>query len=330
MSSSVEKGSDTQSLLTGQNMVYAGIAWSVLSLLFFLLFSITAPGEENPFWYMIGTYILETLPFLVAAVLCYRNWRSPQIASGRNVWLAIGLGMIAWFIANWVFGWWELYWGLEPDVSPADLFYLAFYVCLSWGMVLAILPRRLNLERWQWLTVAAIAAVGITLAVLLLLATPDTSTEANVAAPSPTTEQAASEAKSSAATKAAVPDESNNRQPPEWVTSIQTTLEPLSRPLNFFYIVGDVFLLIIASTLLLAFWGGRFVQSWRMIAAATLSLYIADMWSKYAEAAKVRYESGSLLEVFFVFSAVLFTIGAALEFDVSKSTRRGSRRRAKE
>jgi hypothetical protein len=67
-----------------------------------------------------------------------------------------------------------------------------------------------------------------------------------------------------------------------------------------------------------------------MIAAATFSLYIADMWSKYAEAAKVRYESGSLLEVFFVFSAVLFTIGAALEFDVSKSTRRGSRRRAKE
>jgi hypothetical protein len=243
-------------------------------------------------------------------------------------------------------GWWELYWGLEPDVSPADLFYLAFYVSLSWGMVLAILPRRLNLERWQWATVAVIAVVGITFAVLLLLATPEASNAANIAAPSPTTVQVASgvaspqtsaspkaptvKAQSEATATLTVPDDLDKHQPPDWVMSIQEVLKPLSRPLNFFYIVGDVFLLIIASTLLLAFWGGRFVQSWRMIAAATISLYIADMWSKYAEAVQVRYESGDLLEVFFVFSAVLFCIGAPLEYDISKSGRRGARRQAKE
>ncbi|MFB8788658.1 MAG: hypothetical protein U7123_07350 [Potamolinea sp.] len=79
MSSSVEKPSGTQSLLTGQNVVYAGIAWAILSLLFFLLFSI---GEERPLWYSIGTYVLELFPFIAAALLCYRNWRSQNIASG--------------------------------------------------------------------------------------------------------------------------------------------------------------------------------------------------------------------------------------------------------
>lgn len=65
-----------------------------------------------------------------------------------------------------------------------------------------------------------------------------------------------------------------------------------------------------------------------MIAAATLSLYIADMWFKYAGTGTIEYESGGLLEVFYVFSGVLFGIGAALEYDVSSRSRRGARRRA--
>ncbi len=351
MSSSVEKSTITQSPLTGQNIVYGGIAWSVVAVLFFLLFSINAPDEDRPLWYMLGTYILESLPFLGAAFLCYRNWRSPQIASGRNVWLGIGLGMLVWFMGNFIFGWWELYWGLDPDVSPADLFYLAFYVFLSWGMVLAVLPRRLNLEGWQWGTVAVIAVAGIALAVLVLFATPANSNGADDAASLPATEQAESSAASpqaSASSKASLvkasatlakanpeatatvpeePEESNKKQPPAWVMSIQEALQPLSRPVNFFYIVGDVFLLIIASTLLLAFWGGRFAQSWRMIAAATFCLYIVDMWFKYIDATAIDYKSGSLPEVLYVFSGVLFGVGAALEYDVSSRSRRSTRKR---
>lgn len=341
-SSSVEKekSSPPQAPLSAQNVVYGGIAWAVISLLFFLLFSITAPGEESPLWYLIGTYILETLPFLVAAILCYRNWRSPNIASGRNVWLGIGLGMISWFIANLIFGVWELLFGLNPDVSPADLFYFTFYIFLSWGMVLAVLPRRLNLEVWQWITVAAIAAVGIALAVWVLLATPHVaSEEANLVNPAP--EQVASPTETSSQraatqrnpsslgkTSTTDPEQEDQTNAPVWAQSLGEQLSPLSRPINFFYIVGDVFLLIIASTLLLAFWGGRFAQSWRVIAAATLSLYIADMWFKYEDATAIKYESGSLLEVFFVFSGVLFAIGAALEYDVSSRSRRSTRKRA--
>lgn len=331
MSSSVEKPSETPSLLTGQNVVYAGIAWAVTSLLFFLLFSVSSPGEVRPLWYMIGTYLLELLPFLAAACLCYRNWRSPNIASGRNVWLGIGLGMICYFIGGLIFGLWELYWGLNADVSPADLFYLLVYAFVGWGMVLAILPRRLNLETWQWLTVAAIAILGVALAVWVYIITPDNSTKADVTASTTNTEQTTASKSTTAATTIAPAvkdgeDTKKEKDVPAWAMAVEEVLNPLAVPVNLSYIIGDVFLLIIAATLLLAFWGGRFVQSWRMIAAATISLYIADMWTKYA-AGDPQYESGGLLDVFYVFSGVLFAIGAALEFDISIRSRRGGRKR---
>lgn len=342
MSASADKPSGFQSLLSGQNIVYIGVGWAVFSLLFFLLFSINVPGEDSPFWYLMGTYILETLPFLGAALLCYRNWQSPQIASGRNVWLGIGLGMLSYFIGNLLFGWWEVYWGLDPDVSPADLFYIAFYISLGWGMTLAVLPRRLNLEKWQWVTVAGVGAIGTIFAAWLFFSTPAISETAQVDASAPSTTQVSPSAspivKASPTQAAPAPistgetttaaDLDGERQPPGFILNLENILSPLARPINFLYILGDIFLLIIASTLLLAFWGGRFAQSWRMIAAAAFSLYIADMWFKYIEARAVEYESGGLLEVFFVFSGVLFAIGAALEYDVSSRSRRGVRKRA--
>lgn len=276
MSRTTDKASSIQSPLTGKKVVYGGVAWAVLSLLFFMLFSARAPGTERPYWYLVSTYVLESIPFLVAALLCYRNWHSPSIMSGRNVWLGIGLGMLCFFIADFLFGWWELYWKLNPDVSPADLFYMACYVFLSWGMVLAVLPRRLNLETWQWVTVAVIAAVGIALALWVTMAAPDTAKDASeTASPSVTnsaslgvassptgTSSTAPAVNSSASAKATSTEasEDDNKQVPSWVKSLQDTLDPLSSPVNLFYIIGDVILLIIASTLLLAFWGGRFLN----------------------------------------------------------------------
>jgi hypothetical protein len=252
--------------------------------------------------------------------------------------------MLFYFIANLIFGVWELYFGLDPDVSPADFFYVISYICIGWGMILAVLPRRLNLEWKQWVTVGLIAALGIALAVWVLLA-PPVAGESQGNSGLPTTQPATAiespllfasisppiavnPTEAAGTAEAEVPEAANL---PSWVISLDNALSPLSKTLNFVYIVFDVFLLIIASTLLLAFWGGRFAQSWRMIAAATFSLYIADMGFKaYDALAKARgqeYESGGLLDVFFIFSAVLFAIGAALEYDVSSRSRRGSRRR---
>ncbi|MGC1246614.1 MAG: hypothetical protein WA865_10430 [Spirulinaceae cyanobacterium] len=310
--------------------------------MFFLLFSTPVPDQDSPFWYLFGTYILECIPFLAATILCFRNWRSPQIASGRNVWLGIGLAMACYLVGNLLFGWWELRWNLDPDVSPADLFYIAFYIFISWGMILAVLPRRLNLERWQWLTVAGIAVVGIAFATLITLAAPAEAIEvhgwsakatqqflvqAQQPAPSPSISPTTPTTPPSP-TPVLDEEAESESSAPVWVQSLNDSLEKLSRPVNLFYIVADVFLLIVATTLLLAFWGGRFSQSWRTIAAATLALYIADMWFKYT-ATLPDYESGSLLEVFYIFSAVLFAIGAALEYDISSRSRRGGRGRRK-
>ncbi len=304
MSSSVDKSTGAKKLFSGQNITYLGMVWGVFSLFLFLLFSITAPEENSPVWYVISTYILELVPFLCAGFLCYRNFRSPQIASGRKVWLGIGLGMLCFFLGGIVFGIWEVYFGLEPDVSPADLFYMAFYLFIGWGMFLAVLPRRLNLESWQWIVIFLIAVAGIAFAAWIVL---------GVGGVEVAFEEEAVESISTL---------------PAWVTSTDELLSQFADPVNIFYIAADVGLLIIASTLLLAFWGGRFSQSWRMIAAATFAQYIADMWSQYAYTFIENYESGDLLEVFYVFSGILFAIGAALEYEISTSRpSRGRRRR---
>lgn len=338
MTSSSEKSS-THPLLSAQTVVVLGIVWAVLALLFFLLFSIPLSSDEGlPEWYTLGTYVFELVAYLGAAIICLRNWRSPQMVSGRNVWLGLGLGMLCYFVAGVIFGIWELYFNLDPDVSPADALYIASYIALIWGMVLAVTSKRLNLDVWQWGVLAGIAALGIVIAIWI--AAPQ-EWRANLGlAPSPkpnqeitSTSKVSEGAKAPALGQGTKDEETTDEaeeesNAPAWVLALNKKLEPFSYPVNLFYIVGDVFLLIIATALLLAFWGGRFSQSWRMIAAATFSLYIADMYFKWRDTqAEGDYQSGNLPEVFFVFSAILFGIGAVLEFDISTRSRQSRRSR---
>ncbi|NJK68792.1 MAG: hypothetical protein HC789_05230 [Microcoleus sp. CSU_2_2] len=349
MSSTSEKSSTSSSLLSAQNLVIVGIVWAVMALLFFLLFSVPLSKEEGlPLWYSLGTYVFECGAYLGAALVCFRNWKSPHMVSGRNVWLGIGLGMLFYFIAGVLFGIWELYFGIDPDVSPADAFYLGSYVVLIGGMVIAVTSKRLNLEIWQWGLLSGIAAFGIVVAIWV--AAPDSwrvqlglapaATQEVVTETAPATKsiptapaldnssKSKAKAQDSSAAKSAPAEEAEETQAPEWVAALDKQLSPYGYAINLFYIVGDVFLLIIATALLLAFWGGRFSQSWRMIAAATFSLYVADMYFKWRDTqAEGSYQSGSLLEVFFVFSAVLFGIGAILEHDISTRSRQSRRGR---
>ncbi|ALF51685.1 hypothetical protein ACX27_00605 [Nostoc piscinale CENA21] len=280
MSSSYNNSLRSKSIFSNRNILLAGIAWGVAALLYFLLFSAKIPGangvESRTEWYVIGTNIFEALAYLGAGILCLRNWRSPQIVSSRNVWLAIAIGMLSYFLGGIFFGYTEIILKEEPDVSIGDVFFVLTYISLGVGMILAVASRRINLEKWQWLIVAAIGIFGSLVA--------------------------------------------------WWISMQQTTpTELLAAILNWFYIVSDVLLLIIATTLLLAFWGGRVAQSWRMIAAAAFSLYIADMWFKFAQGP--NYQSGDILEVFWVFSGVLFGMGAVLEHDASLSRTRRERGR---
>lgn len=273
----------------------ASIAWGVLALLYFLLFSAKIPGadgtQSRAAWYVIGTNIFEALAYLSAGILCLRNWRSPQIVSGPNVWLAIGIGMLSYFLGGIFFGYTEIVLKEKPIVSLGDVFFVVTYLFLGVGMILAVASSRLNLEKWQWMIVSAIGAFGSAFAWLI--------------SQQPQGADKVSE------------------QVPLWAENIAPILSTI-------YIVSDVLLLIIATMLLLAFWGGRVSLSWRMIAAAAFSLYIADMWFQYATNWIPNYQSGEILEVFWVMSGVLFGMGAALEYDASKvrSRRVGGRKRA--
>ena len=286
-------------------IVLFAIAWAVISLLFFLLFSVSPTDEGRPYWYSITTYVLESGAFLGAGILCLRNWRSPQIVSGRSVWLALGLGMFSFFIGNLFLGYWEIVLQKEPDVSPGDFFYILMYLFVGAGMFLAVLSRRLTLSIAQWATIAGIGLLGSAVVYFLY------------AAPEETGAEAAAEAESVAEVVV-----------PAWALAVEAQLAPLADIFALLYVVGDILLVIMATTLLLAFWGGRFSLSWRFIAAAAFCFYIADVWFGWAIRYIPSYQTGALPEVFWIFSAVLFAIGAALEYDLSTKSRRSSRRRA--
>jgi hypothetical protein len=113
---------------------------------------------------------------------------------------------------------------------------------------------------------------------------------------------------------------------PPLILQIDGMLEPLVDAVGLLYLIGDIVLLVIAGTLLVAFWGGRYSQSWKLIAIAAFCLYIADMFFAYAINTDT-YVEGSLWEVFWTFSAIFFGLGAVVEHAVSVNSRRSPRRR---
>ncbi len=366
--------------LSVQTLVLAAVGWGIISLLFFLLFSVPLPGEGRPEWYNISTYVLENVAFLGATLLCFRNWRSSQIVSGRTVWLLLGLGMLSYFIGNCILAYWELGLGKEPDVSPADLFFLLTYLFMGIGMLMAVLSRRLNLSILQWAIVGGIGLAGVAIAYFTVIGVPEEASnpvpasnleyaqvsEVRIASSRPIPQLFAQEEAPPAAETPADPapveeapapapvDETPAPTPeptdppaaetpapvapeevpaevdtaPGWAIALEEQLAPFGDIVLWLYIIGDILLLIMATTLLLAFWGGRFSLSWRFIAASAFFFYIADIWFNYATSYIENYQTGALPEVCWIFSGLLVSIGAALEYDLSTTrSRRGSRRR---
>jgi hypothetical protein len=323
--------------------------WGFLAFLFFLLFSTPDPSSGYPEWYSWGTAVFELVAFFSASLLCFRNGFSAYIASSRLVWIFLGLGMAFYFVGTIFFTYWENVLKRNVDISPGDLFFIVTYLCLSVAMLLAVINRRLNLEPLQWVIVAIISAVGVSIAyglqsepappaanlfgmepAMAAVRPFDRPILAQAAKPSPAIPKPGTSKKTIAPSTKATPAKPEAEEPPApgWVLSIENALAPLKKGLNLFYVVMDLFLLVISTILLLAFWGGKLAQSWQMIAAATFCLYIADVWFKYATTHIPNYESGSLPEVGWVLCGVLFGMGAILEYSLSQSRRTSSRRRA--
>jgi len=93
------------------------------------------------------------------------------------------------------------------------------------------------------------------------------------------------------------------------------TFEPsLSLPTTLFYIVGCLALII--ATMLLAFWGGRFAQSWRMIAAAVFS-YTLQICGYNTPKHIEKIPKWSTARGILGLQWVLFAIRAAVEYEIS-------------
>jgi hypothetical protein len=331
--SSLDK-SELKNWLSGEYIIYWGVIWATIALVLYLNFSVIDASATHPAWFILVTTGLEEIGLLVSGCLCLRNYRSEYISSGRAVWLLFAIAMFAFFVGNFWFSLWEMLWRLDPAASAGNPFFVLFYLILIAGVRLAILDRDVRLVRQQWVAVVGVAAIGLTMgcwlttlsarAVIAPTIAPivkiqdratDRSIDRTISAPKIPTQ-----------TTSQNTDESSQR-PPEWVLAIDRAMQPLVTTFNLFYVLCDLILLTFATILFLGFWGGQLGLPWRMTAQAVLCFYIADTWFAYANDRMQGYESGSIMEVFWIFGIVQFGIAAALEFDNSLRARRLARRR---
>ena len=269
-----------------QYVIFGSIIWAILALLYYLFLGLPTDNSDGtfvrPYWYRIGIYIFQTLPIAATGFLCLRNCFNPKMISNRLVWLGIGIGVISWGIGNLIFAYTELILKQPPFPSLADVFFVITYVFLSLGMAMSVINRRLSLSVRQWLIVAIISILAITLAGFVTFVA------------------------------------GKNGQPIEL---------DLATGLFITYALGDILLVVVAAILLQAFRGGKYASAWQLLGIGGVSMYIADLGFNYlnniATEAK-PYQSGELVEVFWILAFLLFGMAAAADLDISlrASTRR--------
>ncbi len=325
---------DVQTWLRGEYVTYGGIIWAILSAVLYLNFSVVDAHNARPIWFILATTGLEEIGLLISGYLCWRNWQSPDIPSGRAVWLLFAIAIFAFFGGNLWFCLWEVRWGLDPAASAGNPFFVLFYLMLIAGMRWAILDRDVQLARPQWAIVIGVAAVGLTMGCWLTTISARAITVPPTTAAVAITQDVVDSPGTAEISVPILPPQSIIKSssiapehPPEWVLAIDRSMHPLVTTFNLFYVLCDLVLLIFSTILFLGFWGGQMGLPWRMVAQAVLCFYIADTWFAYANDRVQGYESGSIMEVFWIFGIVQFGIAAALEFDNSIRARRLARRR---
>jgi hypothetical protein len=292
-------------------IVAIALFWGMLAFYLALAFGSPLAEQTVPKWYLIVACILEQGAFLGAAWLCLRNWRYPQLVSDRRIWLFLGLGASLYCIGNFCFFYWEVVLERSPEVTLGDPFYVVAYPSLLTGMLFAVSSRGLYLKAWQWVVIAIVTGIAIALA--WLVTHPPSPTLSSVGLMKANTKSYEIASVGTAFLAVA--------KPPTWVVAVEKSLEPLLGILSLIYLINDVLLLVIAAVLLMNYWGGRFSQTWTLIALAALLLYIADIYFAYV-VAHGDYTTNSILDMFWTFSAIFLGLGSAWEYDLSVNPRR--------
>ncbi|MEL6604782.1 MAG: hypothetical protein AAFP20_16340 [Cyanobacteria bacterium J06614_10] len=315
-------------LQADRKAVWACGGWALLSVCCFFV-SLFIGGNAD--WFPTLVSLLKMGSFLIAAALCWRNAVNPDILSGRGVWQAIAVGLVAYALGDTTVILWRSLWGVSAAVALADVFYAVSYLFLAIGLFQAVLPRRITLNLPQTLGISMAGVLGIVLASWIAFQAPSSASLAGeVAAEGGATtgsvfsvEAIRVESKGVAA-GAVVNAE---RRVPPLVATIEQRLSPLTTHIGLLYVVGDCVLVVIAVALLVAFWGGTYSEAWKLVALAGLCLYVADMFLIY-EVGQGSYRQGAFWEIFWILSALFFGLSAAVEHGVSDRIKRQVPRRS--
>jgi hypothetical protein len=297
------------------NVIKYSIAWSIISISIYAIFSGPMSGVDRPVWYRFVTaYALQITPVVISSFLCLRNGLSKTMVNDKKPWMIVGIALLCFSIGNFFFSSWELIWHLSSTGCLGDPFFVSFYVLLLIAMLMVIWQRKIVPNAWQFLIVGVIAAYTIGLANIIL---------EPVAIPPSTTATATEVEKAEPAAAPAV-------EVPDWVQSFDRAIKPYGKNLNVFYVWCDVCLFCLSLAILFHSWGSRLARPWQITAQAVFFIYIADAWYAYAGNRIVDYQAGFTLEVCWILGILQFGVAAAIEFDQSFNLRAAMRDAAME
>ncbi len=270
-----------QSRWNSKKVTALGTVFLVVVLLIYLMFGLVEVGMVRSAWFKLSTHFFSIIALIGTVALCWRNSSQPHIPSGRKVWKIFSWAAIAILFGE-VFGTaWKFYVGASSGISPADLCNLAFYILTIWGLTLVVRQQKLALKPAQMIIVGMVAVAAAVIALQIVMGTTlSVGNSSSVA----------------------------------WVNSMSQMLQPLVDVLGLFYLLSDVVLVVMAAVLFLGFWGGRMGTTWQVMAQGLVCVYLADV--RFAFLSKAgAYESGDLLEIFWIAGFVQISIAAALEWE---------------
>jgi membrane protein CcdC involved in cytochrome C biogenesis len=258
-----------------------GTVFLVVVLLIYLMFGLVEVGTVRPTWFKLSTHFFSMIALMGTIALCWRNSNQAHIPSGRKVWKIFSWAAIAILVGEVLGIAWKFYVGASSGISPADFCNVAFYILTIWGLTLVVRQQKIALKRPQMLLVGMVAAVAAAIALQIIMGT-----SLSV----------------------------GNSSSVAWVNSISQILQPLVDILGLFYLLSDIVLIVMSAVLFLGFWGGRMGTTWQVMAQGLVCVYLADV--RFAFLSKAgAYESGDLLEIFWIAGFVQISIAAALEWE---------------
>jgi hypothetical protein len=306
--------------------------WALLSL---SLFGLCGLLTSCAVWFPLVVSLLKIGAFLIATALCWRNAKRADIVSGGNVWQAIAVGLACYALGDITVMLWRSLWGSTSMVALGAVCYGASYLFLAIGLVSAVLPRQMILSLKQTLGIATMGTLGIVLACWLNFYMPreaviSGSSSDIISGSSSTTQNIAQNLVQRAEAvnhpkEAAVGLILAENQAPALIDTIDQRLGRVAPWIELFYVVGDCLLIVMAAALLVAFWGGSYAETWKLIALAGLCLYVADMFLIY-QTAQAQSIQGAMWQIFWILSALFFGLGAGVEHGVSRQMQHRQRR----